>query len=69
MKKILNYLNENSGVVIAILMVGGMAALGFGLDWDQTQVEWKIPFATPLIAIGAVMFIGGFAWLCAGTKK
>ena len=69
MKKVFDYISKNAGTFIAILMVGGMAILGFGLDWDQTQVAWKVPLATPLMIIGGAMFLGGFIWLWAGTRN
>jgi amino acid transporter len=59
---------KNAGVIIAILMIAGMSIFFVGLDWDQTQIAWKVPLATPLMVIGGAMFVAGFVWLCAGTK-
>lgn len=44
-------------------MVAGLAIFFFGLDWDQTQVAWKVPLATPMMILGGVMFVIGFILL------
>jgi predicted benzoate:H+ symporter BenE len=60
---------KNSGTLIAIFMVAGLFIFGIGLDWEQTQVAWKMPFSTPMMIIGGILFALGFGWLCIGTKR
>lgn len=67
MKKMKNFINEKRSYIILCMMLIGAASLGFGLDWDQTQVQWKIKYATPLIVTGCTLFFGGCAWLASAT--
>lgn len=62
-----NFIRKNSGYIILSMMLVGMASLGFGLDWDQTQVKWKEKFVAPLIVTGSVLFLGGCTWLYSNT--
>lgn len=59
------FIQKNASVLIAVGMVAGIFILFFGIDWQQTQVAWKVPLATPLCIIGGAMFVGSFIWLCA----
>jgi hypothetical protein len=61
------FIEKNAGYIILSMMLVGAAALGFGLDWDQTQVHWKEKFVVPLIVTGSALFLGGCAWLATGT--
>lgn len=64
-----NFISKNKGYIILSMMLVGMAALGFGLDWDQTQVKWKEKFVAPLIITGAGLFLGGCGWLAQGWGR
>jgi hypothetical protein len=64
-----SFIFENRGYIILSMMLVGMAALGFGLDWEQTQIQWKEKFVTPLIITGIALFGGGCAWLLTGWGR
>jgi len=53
------FIVKNLGYVILAMMLVGMALLGFGLDWDQSQLEWKAAASNYLIVTGACLFGGG----------
>lgn len=59
----------SKGWFIATLMILGITMIGFGIDFDQTQVAWKVPLATPLWITGGVLFAAGFILLCTNTKN
>ena len=67
--KMKNFIVKNKSVIIAVLMVAGMAILGFGLDWEQSQKIWKADVSGWLIAIGGTAFGTGFIWLCTASNK
>jgi hypothetical protein len=63
------FISENRGYIILSMMLVGMAAIGFGLDWDQTQVHWKEKFVWPLLVTGVLLFGGGCLWLATGRGR
>lgn len=61
------FISKHLGAIIAATMVAGLAILGFGLDWDQSQILWKANISGWLIGAGSVMFVGSVISLIANT--
>ena len=49
---------------MASLLLLGIVILGFGLDWDQSQITGRAKASVPLIVTGSVLFTVGFTLLC-----
>jgi uncharacterized membrane protein YgdD (TMEM256/DUF423 family) len=62
------FIGKNLGYIILAMMLIGMAVLGFGLDWDQSQIKWKADAATSLIVTGSVLFAGGILLLVTNSN-
>lgn len=61
------FIQKNLGTIIGVGMVSGMAMLGFGLDWDQSQILWKANLSNALMWAGGILFGGSVLALFASN--
>jgi len=57
------FIQNNTGAIIACMMLSGMLILGIGLDWAQSQIAWRGNIAWLPISLGSVLFAGACIWL------
>jgi hypothetical protein len=63
------FIIKNLGYVILSMLLIGLAVLGFGLDWAQSQITWKANASTGLIVTGATLFAGGILLLATNSRS
>lgn len=59
---------KSKGFWIAAAMVAGLAFIGIGLDWDQSQIAWRGRASTGMWITGGILFLGAFGYLCTLTS-